>query len=435
MTFSQSIEYLYNKLPVFQNQGITALKNGLDGITQLCDLLDNPQNKFKSIHIAGTNGKGSTSHMLASVLQESGYKTGLYTSPHLLDFRERIRLNGKMIPKKYVVNFVKKVKPYIEANSYSFFEVSVALAFCYFADNEVDIAVIEVGLGGRLDSTNIITPELSIITNISDDHKNILGDTLVKIAREKAGIIKNNVPVIISTTQQDVKNVFVEKANLENAPIYFADQNYLVTSTNLSEKLRNIVIEKKREKDSYNFNLDLLGSYQINNIIGVVQAIEILQQNGYKITWEQVNLALRKVIVNTGLLGRWQILGKNPLVICDTGHNAAGVAEVVNNINAQVFENLHIVIGFAKDKDVVNILKLYPKKAKYYFCQANIPRAMDSFELMDLAIKSDLKGESLGSVENAFKTAQKRANSGDFIFVGGSTFVVADLLKIFPSKH
>jgi dihydrofolate synthase / folylpolyglutamate synthase len=435
MNYSTTIEYLYNRLPVFQNQGASALKNGLDGIIKLCNYLGNPQEKFKCIHVAGTNGKGSTSHMLASILQESGYKTGLYTSPHLLDFRERIRINGKVISKKAVLDFVAENKAFIEANSFSFFEVTVAIAFKYFADNQVDIAVIEVGLGGRLDSTNIINPILSIIINISDDHKQILGETLPEIASEKAGIIKKNVPVVVSTTQSEIDKIFKEKADSVGAKIYFADQNFKVTNTILGENYREIDIQNQ-EKVIKSYQLDLKGTYQQYNVLGVIQAVELLNSLSFKISENQLKNGLKKVVKNTGLLGRWQKIGENPTIYCDTGHNFAGITEVLKNIQLQKFDKLHIIIGFVKDKDIENILKLLPKiahstgsgQATYYFCNANIPRALPSTDLHALALKNGLIGKSYESVEMAFKSAKKVAQTDDFIFVGGSTFVVADFL-------
>lgn len=429
MNYSSTIEYLYNRLPVFQNQGASALKNGLDGIIKLCNHLGNPQHNFKCIHIAGTNGKGSTSHMLASILQESGYKTGLYTSPHLLDFRERIRLNGKIITKQNVIEFVSQNKAFFEANSFSFFEVTVALAFKYFADNQVDIAVIEVGLGGRLDSTNIINPILSIITNISDDHKLILGETLPEIAFEKAGIIKKNVPVVISTTQAEVDFVFNKKAKEMDAEIHFADQSLKLVSHELQKNHRKIEVLDLNTHLKRIFRLDLKGTYQLHNVLGVIKAVSILQDYGIIIYENTVSNGLKKVVKNTGLLGRWQKIGEKPAIFCDTGHNFAGITEVLKNIELQKFDTLHVVIGFVKDKDIENILKLLPKNAVYYFCNANIPRALPSTELRDLSSKKGLIGNCFPSVEMAFKTAQKVVNSTDLIFVGGSTFVVADLLK------
>ncbi len=427
MQYQQTLDYLYRRLPIFQNQGVSALKEGLSGIIKFCDYLGNPQNTFKTIHIAGTNGKGSTSHMLASIIQESGLKTGLYTSPHLIDFRERIRINGKVISKKYVQEFVKKHFKFIESNSFSFFEVTVAMAFQFFADKKVDIAVIEVGLGGRLDSTNIITPILSIITNISYDHKQILGNTLSEIASEKAGIIKENVPVVISITQKETELIFKEKAKLLNAEIHFADQEYNILNSYLAENKQIFTVQNKYQKELY--KLDLLGNYQQFNVLGVIKACEILNYFKLNISQKRIKRGLSKVQKNTGLLGRWQILRNKPLIICDTGHNEAGILEVVKNINLQKFSKLHMVIGFVKDKEIDNILPHLPVKAQYYFCNAKIPRALESNILAQRGTKFNLKGQSFGLVSKAYEKALNEANLDDLIFIGGSTFVVADLLK------
>jgi dihydrofolate synthase / folylpolyglutamate synthase len=428
MLYSEVIEYLYQKLPLFQNQGATALKSGLSGILKLSDYFDQPQNKFRSIHIAGTNGKGSSSHMLASILHEAGYKTGLYTSPHLVDFRERIKINGQVITKEYVIDFVEQHKAFFEQNSFSFFEVTVALAFKFFAENQVDIAIIEVGLGGRLDSTNIIKPILSLITNISDDHKKILGDTLPQIAFEKAGIIKENVPVVIASTQPQIDQVFIEKAQLMGAEIEFADKKYTVLNTKVINGFRQIEILDLSTNTKKVYDLDLTGSYQVYNLLGVLAIVAYLSKLNIHLDENTVCNGLRKVIANTGLMGRWQILAQNPMIICDTGHNYAGILEVINNLNDQKFNDLHIVLGFVKDKEVDKILKLFPKNAQYYFCNANIPRALPVDDLADLASQTDLKGNKYESVSEAFNQAKKQAQKQDLIFIGGSTFIVADLL-------
>jgi dihydrofolate synthase / folylpolyglutamate synthase len=435
MLYTETIEYLYSRLPVFQKQGATALKEGLGGIIKFCNHLGNPQNSFKSIHIGGTNGKGSTSHMLASIMQEAGFKTGLYTSPHLVDFNERIRIDGQVIAPQYVVDFVEKNKVFIESNSFSFFEVSVALAFQYFADSKIDIAVVEVGLGGRLDSTNIIHPVLSIITNISNDHAQILGDTLAKIASEKAGIIKKNTPVVISLTQPEITSVFKEKAQLELSEIFFADQEYEIESTDLKENLQVVNIKNTKVINDYIIlELDLMGTYQKQNILGVLKAVNVLNNLGITVSDESLKKGVSKVVQNTGLMGRWQKISKNPLVICDTGHNEAGIKEVLNNIYLQKFANLHIVIGFVKDKDIDKILKLLPEKANYYFCQAAIPRALESHLLLEKAKNNNLNGVNFETVQEAYLAAIQAAISDDFIFVGGSTFIVADLLTYLKNK-
>jgi dihydrofolate synthase / folylpolyglutamate synthase len=432
MLYSETIDYLYGRLPVFQKQGASALKVGLGGIVKFCDYLGNPQNNFKSIHIAGTNGKGSTSHMLASILQESGYNTGLYTSPHLIDFRERIRRNGKVITKSYVTNFVKKHQKFIESNSFSFFEVTVALAFQYFSDNNVEIAVIEVGLGGRLDSTNIINPILAVITNISIDHAAILGDTLPQIASEKAGIIKKNIPTVISFTQSEIASVFKLKAAEENSLLSFADQEFTIGASEIIKNQQIVEIIRKGIKTNY--SLDLLGSYQKQNLLGVLMSVETLISKGYKINELCLKKGLSNVMKNTGLMGRWQTLNNKPLTICDTGHNEAGIKEVLQNIKRQKFDQLHIVIGFVNDKEIDKILQLLPQNGKYYFCQADIPRALESDILAKKAMVCKLLGTKYKTVPEAYLAAQSNAKLSDFIFVGGSTFIVADLLTFLQKK-
>lgn len=406
MTYQETLDYLFAQLPMFQRVGASAYKVDLSNTVELCNLLDNPQNKFKSIHVAGTNGKGSTSHMLASILQESGYKVGLYTSPHLVDFRERIKINGKMIPEQYVVDFVVQYKDDFEKIKLSFFEWTVGLAFKYFSEQNIDFAIVETGLGGRLDSTNIIKPELSIITNIGKDHVQFLGDTLEKIAYEKAGIIKQDVPVIIGETQTDIQHVFIESANLLNANIYFADQ----------------IINKVLDSD-------LRGSYQAKNIKTVLAAINELKKVGFKILDNDIKIGLLNVVKNSGLMGRWQTLNENPKIICDTGHNEAGIKEVVSQLKGLKFNQLHFVIGVVNDKEIDSILVQLPKNALYYFCQAKIPRALNVEELQQKAIYYGLKGNIYNSVIEALNTAKDAAVADDLIFVGGSTFVVAEVLQ------
>ncbi|MBC7614781.1 MAG: bifunctional folylpolyglutamate synthase/dihydrofolate synthase [Pedobacter sp.] len=428
MTYQQTLIFLYSKLPMFTRIGAIALKNDLHNTISLCDALDQPQNKFKTIHIAGTNGKGSTSHMLAAILQQAGYKTGLYTSPHLKDFRERIRINGKMVPKSFVTSFVKAQKIHIQKIEPSFFEVTVAMAFDFFAKEKVDIAVIEVGLGGRLDSTNIITPLLSVITNISLDHTHILGNTLPEIAREKAGIIKKNIPIVIGEQQFEVEEVFIEKAKSAGAPLCFADKELKVAhSRSLNTHL---VIDVKRAQNTIykNLKLDLTGNYQQKNILAVLEAIHQLKKIGYKISDEALFAALRNTKKITGLQGRWQTLSKMPLVICDTGHNIAGIAEVVKNIAATPHRNLHFVIGMVKDKDINGILAILPKSATYYFCQPNIERALSTADLFIQANSHNLQGKIYKNVTEALAIAKKSANIDDLIFIGGSTFVVAEII-------
>lgn len=395
---------MFSKLPMFQQVGKSALNNKLDNIKAFTSLLNNPERTFKTIHVAGTNGKGSSSHMIASVLQEAGYKVGLYTSPHLKDFRERIKINGTEIPENEVVTFIEKHKNFLEEHHLSFFEMTVGLAFDYFSKQKVDIAVIEVGLGGRHDSTNIISPEISLITNISKDHMDILGDTLTKIAFEKAGIIKKNTPVIISEYDEETAFVFVEKANLENAPITFASD----LKTNLKT--------------------DLQGFYQEKNIKGVIAVLNYLRNNSWKISEENIEKGLLNVVKNTKLKGRWQTISENPKIVCDTGHNIAGISYVIEQISKQDFKNLHLVLGFVKDKDVDAVLSLFPKNAFYYFCKPNIPRGLDAEIVKEIAQQKGLNGNVFGSVEDALESAKQNAQSSDFIFVGGSTFVVAEIV-------
>jgi dihydrofolate synthase/folylpolyglutamate synthase len=405
MNYQQTLTYLFEQLPMYQRMGKAAYKADLTNTIELCKILGNPENKFKSIHIAGTNGKGSTSHMLASVLQEAGYKVGLYTSPHLKDFRERVKINGEMISENQVIDFVEQYKLQFKLINLSFFEWTVGLAFTFFAEEKVDIAIIETGLGGRLDSTNVVTPEIAVITNIGIDHTQFLGETIQEIAGEKAGIIKANIPIIISEEQEDIKAVFFDKANALNAPIYFAS---------------NIV--------NTNYESDLKGIYQTKNIKGVVLATSILRENGWLISEDNLKNGLLNVVENTGLLGRWQTLSTNPLIICDTGHNEAGIKEILTQLNTLKYNKLHFVFGAVNDKSIDKILALLPKTASYYFCQAKIPRALDVNELSVLAKEKGLKGGSYKSVEEALFAAKNNFNNEDLIFVGGSTFVVAEVV-------
>ena len=405
MNYPETLDYLFGQLPMYQRIGNAAYKANLDNTYRLSEILNHPEKQFKSVHIAGTNGKGSTSHMLASVLQEAGYKVGLYTSPHLKDFRERIKINGAMISENEVIDFVKEYKNEFEKIQLSFFEWTVGLAFHYFANQKVDIAIIETGLGGRLDSTNIVTPEVAVITNISMDHTQFLGNTLAKIAAEKAGIIKPTIPVIIGETQSEIKHVFIEKATQLNATIQFADKLSL------------------KEYES-----DLKGVYQQQNKKTVLATIQILQQLGWKIAENHIKQGLLNVVKNTGLMGRWQVLNKQPLTVCDTGHNEAGIKLILAQINQQSFEKLHFVLGVVNDKDITNILQLLPKNATYYFCQANIPRALDVNILAEKATVVGLSGTIFSSVEAAYKAAQQNATAQDLIFIGGSTFVVAEVV-------
>lgn len=414
---------------MFTRVGASAFKKDLTNTIILCEALGNPHNKFKSIHVAGTNGKGSTSHMLASILQAQGFKTGLYTSPHLKDFRERIRINGKMISKAEVKSFVETNKKLIYEIEPSFFEATVAMAFEHFAKHQVDIAVIEVGLGGRLDSTNIITPEISVITNISLDHTNMLGNTLQEIAGEKAGIIKKGVPVVIGETQPESKPVFLEKAKAVNASIFFADDSLDVRDISIKNNILKLSLYEGDELKYANLKSDLTGLYQPKNITTVIKALETLsQQTETKIVKHAIYEGLKQVKKLTGLQGRWQTLSKNPLVICDTGHNEAGITEVVKNIEQTPYHKLHIVFGMVKDKDITKVFSLMPKHADYYFCKPDIERGLDANELLEQGSAFGLSGTAYHSVLEAKNAAIEKALENDLIFIGGSTFVVAEAL-------
>ncbi len=406
MNYQETVNWMFKQLPMYQNQGKSAYKTDLTNTIDLAKHLKHPENKFKSIHVAGTNGKGSCSHMLASILQEAGYKVGLYTSPHLKDFRERIKINGQPITKQFVIGFIKRNSSFFRKQRLSFFEMTVGMAFEYFAKKKVDIAIIEVGLGGRLDSTNIITPEVSLITNIGFDHMEFLGNTYEKIAKEKAGIIKSNVPVVIGETQKETKGVFNEIANANNAEIYFADQEH-----------------------NLNYQSDLLGSYQVKNIKSVVKTIKVLRDQGlFDIKDEYIERGLLKVVQNTGLLGRWQVLQKSPTIICDTAHNKEGLNYVIDQLNTLSFSSLHIVFGVVNDKDLNSIIPLMPTEATYYFCKPNVPRGMDSKILKEKFENAGFIGQAYGDVNKALISAKNAANPDDLIYVGGSTFVVAEVV-------
>lgn len=434
MTYHQAVDYLYSRLPMFSRIGSSAIKKDLTNTLELCRRLGNPQHKFKTVHVGGTNGKGSVSHMLAAILQTAGYKTGLYTSPHLRDFRERIRVNGEMIPENYVSNFVENQEKNIEEISPSFFEVTVALAFDYFAEQQVDIAVIEVGLGGRLDSTNIITPLLSVITNIGYDHVNILGDTLPQIAAEKAGIIKPGVPVVIGEKQEETQEVFLKKAKESDANLVFASEEWSVTGQpadiNVPESQRIAIHPPSASIPSVPsvLELDLTGVYQLKNIKTVLSAVRHLQIQGFAISSEDISVALRQVKKLTGLMGRWQVLARDPLIICDTGHNEDGVREVIKSLRSVTYRRLHIVMGMVKDKDITKVLGLMPHEAAYYFCQPDIERAKPAAELAAEAAKAGLKGSHYSSVQEALTAAKRAAAQEDLIYIGGSTFVVAEVI-------
>jgi dihydrofolate synthase/folylpolyglutamate synthase len=425
-TYEATLNFLYENLPMFQRVGAAAIKPDLKNTLILCEALGNPQLKFKSIHVGGTNGKGSTSHMLASIFQSAGFKTGLYTSPHLKSFTERIRINGNEISKAYVIDFVNRILPMIDTVKPSFFEITVAMAFDYFASEKVDIAIVEVGLGGRLDSTNVITPELSVITNIGWDHMDLLGDSLEKIAGEKAGIIKPGIPIVISERQPEVENIFMGRASSMNSPLYFAS-DLLNASMQSENGLVTFDVLEKGVPVLQNLALPLQGVYQQKNLLGVLQAVKILQIQGWQISIQHVRSGLENVISQTGLKGRWQVLNRNPLIVCDTGHNLDGMKEVLRQIKMQSYQNLFFVFGMVKGKDISSILELLPKDAYYFFCEAKIPRAVDASSLFQHALEYQLKGEVVPDVNDAIDHARRKAGDHDMIFIGGSTYIVAEI--------
>mgnify|MGYP001095199782 FL=1 len=402
MNYQQTLDWMFAQLPMYQREGKTAFKKDLTNILLFSEVLNFPERKFKTIHVGGTNGKGSTSHMLGSILQEAGYKVGLYTSPHLKNFTERIRINGREIPKRKVTSFINKQKGFLEKQKLSFFEMTVGLAFDYFANEKVDIAIIEVGLGGRLDSTNIITPEIAVITNIGLDHTQFLGETLPEIAYEKAGIIKNKIPVVIGEKQTEVLDVFLEKAKECQSEIYFASN------------------------DVKNYPLDLLGDYQRANSKTAVAAIQQLRR--FTISEKNISDGLLHVVKNTNLKGRWQVLQENPKVICDTAHNKEGLAIVLNQLKKEQYKKLHIVLGVVLDKNLDDILPMFPKEATYYFCKPNIPRGLSEVVLQEKATNFDLYGKKYMTVKKALAAALDNANQEDTIYIGGSTFVVAEII-------
>ncbi|MDW7691880.1 folylpolyglutamate synthase/dihydrofolate synthase family protein [Flammeovirgaceae bacterium SG7u.111] len=424
MTYQETLDYMYSRLPMYQRVGGVAFKKNLDNILALCEHLGNPQHSFRSIHVAGTNGKGSCTHMLSAIFQASGYKTGLYTSPHLKSFTERVKVDGKEILEEQVVDFIESTRSIIEEISPSFFEITVAMAFDHFAKQEVDIAIIEVGLGGRLDSTNILSPLACLITNIGLDHTDMLGETLPEIAFEKAGIIKENTPVVIGEKHLETTPVFTEQARLKNAPITFAQDNISV-ERNIAGELA-ILVEGKFLLE--NITLDLLGEHQIHNLKGVVS---LLQQQpirqAFKLAPKNTKVALAQVCSLTGLKGRWQKLGGNPLTYCDTGHNEDGLKTIFKQLPNYQFEELHLVLGTVNDKKLEKILGLFPKEATYYFCKPNVPRGLDAEIFKEKAGEYGLKGQTYPSVMEALQAAKAKASVKDFIFVGGSTFVVAEI--------
>ena len=419
---------MFNKLPVYQFIGASAYKPDLSNTTQLLQLLDNPHHTFKSVHVAGTNGKGSVSHMLASVFQEAGYKTGLFTSPHLRDFRERIRINGEMIPEENVTQFIDTYKDKFLQMELSFFEMTVGMAFDYFAKENIDIAIVEVGMGGRLDSTNLITPELSVITNLDFDHMKFLGDTRAKIAHEKAGIIKPGIPVVIGETHPETEQVFIDKAKECNSPIYFADQIFDCDKIHIeSNTEQQFDVWKNSELYLEALEIPLMGNYQQKNLATVMCAIDLLRGK-FNLSEDDIRDGIAKVIINTHLMGRWQILCKDPLAIADTGHNVAGITEVVRQLAEMEYGKLHFVIGMVNDKDIDSVLQLLPHNAEYYFCKADIPRGLDANILAEKAFELGLRGQVFESVNHAYRSAMNNARFGDVVFVGGSNFTVAEVV-------
>lgn len=427
MTYQETIDYLYKALPMFSRIGAAAYKKDLHNTIQFCEALGNPQTKFRSIHVAGTNGKGSVSHMMASVLQVAGYKTGLYTSPHLKDFRERIKINGNFCEEDFVMGFVDEVKPLIEKIEPSFFEITVAMAYNYFAKQKVDIAIIETGLGGRLDSTNIIIPELSVITNIGWDHMNILGDTLEKIAFEKAGIIKNNVPVIVGETLPETKPIFENTAKEKHAAIFFASEQRYVAGWQYEHHKLSVDVAETHNDDRKNYQLDLPGVYQTKNLLTVLETLHQLKQQGWKLDDEAIRKGLATAKQSTGLHGRWEQVSENPTVILDVGHNADGIKQIVEQIELSTYNKLHLIIGMVKDKDVNKALSLLPKYADYYFTKAQIPRAMPEAELAEKAAALGLQGNTFPEVNQALNDALTHADKNDLIIVLGSVFLVGEV--------
>ncbi len=431
MDYKQTLDYLFSQLPMFQRLGAAAYKANLDNTIALCNILGNPQNNFKSIHIAGTNGKGSVSHFIASILQSAGLKVGLYTSPHLKDFRERMRINGKKIHRGYVTEFVKTNKKPFANIKPSFFEYTFGMAVQYFSEEKVDIAIMEVGMGGRLDSTNVVNSIISVITNIGFDHTQFLGNTLEKIAIEKAGILKPDIPVVIGETQNKIKHIFLKRAKELGSPLFFADQKFearnIKTTGKIYPKLAMDIFEQD-ELFMKNLLCEVTGLYQQKNIITTLQIVKVLTDIGLDISEQNIREGFKNVVNKTGLQGRWQILNRKPLTICDTGHNIDGIKEIVTQIKKTSYRKLHFVLGVVNDKNIDAVLKLLPKKAQYYFCKANIPRGLDHDKLKNIAGDYGLQGKSFNSVYEAFSSARSNAHKHDLIFVGGSTFVVAEIL-------
>ena len=429
MNYAQTIEYLFTRLPMFSRIGAPALKLGLDNISRLCNSLGDPHKKFKSIHIAGTNGKGSVSHMLAAIFQSAGYKTGLHTSPHLYDFRERLKVNGEPATEEFVIEFVENIKPLIEELDPSFFEISIAMTFAWFAEQKVDIAIVETGLGGRLDSTNILQPEMSIITNIGMDHMQLLGNTLEEIATEKAGIIKKNTPVVIGEAAPGTAMIFDNFARAMNAPITYAQDNFSIVDYHNKIHTLEVEVARKNFTDHNKYVMDLQGIYQMKNLLTVLQATAVLNQLEWKLDHESVYNAMQNVRKLTGLHGRWEVIHSNPLVILDVAHNEDGIRMVLQQLEIMAPTNVHIVIGMVKDKAITNILDLLPSSASYYFTHAHVPRALAADQLQKQAETFHLKGETYDDVNEALNSALNHAGESDLILVCGSVFLISEVRR------
>jgi dihydrofolate synthase / folylpolyglutamate synthase len=428
MTYEQTLDYLFTRLPLFSRIGAAAYKENLDNTIRLCGYLNNPQSSFKSVHIAGTNGKGSVSHMLAAIFQAAGYKTGLYTSPHLKDFRERIKVNGEMISQQFVIDFTERINPMIEEIEPSFFEITVAMAFDYFKSEKTDIAIIETGLGGRLDSTNIINPEIAVITNISMDHMNLLGDSLEKIAGEKAGIIKQQTPVVIGEMTPETRPVFEKVAKDKNAPLYVAQNRFRPVGWKWEKHQLIVEVAEDHKTDHHFYHLDLSGLYQVKNLATVLETCFLLQQQGWNINDVVIQTALRQVKKLVGFHGRWDIIHHRPDTILDVGHNEAGIKQILEQVEVTDHHELHIILGMVKDKEIDKVLKLLPSSAHYYFTQAGIPRAIDAAVLKELAAGFHLKGKTYPDVNTALAEARAKAKPDDLVLVCGSIFLVGEVI-------
>lgn len=433
MTYSQTIDFLFNQVTSFQQVGAAAYKPGLERVEEFCHLLGNPHNDYHTIHIAGTNGKGSTSHMLASVLQQAGYRVGLFTSPHLKDFRERVRVDGEMISEQEVVGFVERNMPEIKRLGLSFFEITAAMAFDHFASQNVEVAVIETGLGGRLDATNIITPLVSVITNIGLDHTDLLGSTLQAVAAEKAGIIKHGVPVVLGERSEEYNDIFIKRAEELSAPLYFAQQQCRVLEQGVDDDMQRFVLQRDSDSAKFDVKLDLMGEYQYNNLITASAALDVLDKlTPLTISRRAYLEGLQSVSRSTSLAGRWQVLSAEPYMVCDTGHNAHGIKYVAKQLQglAERYSKLYCVVGFAKEKNLNEVLPLLPAEAYYIFTQASSPRALPAVSLAEQAAEFDLQGEVVASVADAIALAQKKATAKDAIFIGGSNFIVGEIPQL-----